>query len=406
MQGVFSRLDEHSAFAVGDVCDTRAVAFGQAFGGVGIELAGAEPRGGVTVVGPVLGSPAWHAGIAAGARILAIDGQPTGQMTLEEACRRLRGEPGTAVTLSVATSAPSPARDVSLVREILKTESVLGDQRRPDGSWEWMVAGEPGVALVRITAFGDRTAGELRQALDAIAAGTAVDTDRVAGAPQAAGDGAARGMLIIDLRGNAGGQLAAAVEVCDIFLDDGVIVSTRGRRLSGTAGDGEAATASDVRRATRGAVLPDLPMAILVDGLTAHVAEVVAACLQDQRRAIVVGSRTFGQGTVQSTMPLSDGSGVIRLTTAEYIRPSGASIHRHGNAGHDDAAWGVSPDPGGEIAPTARQFEAWQDWRRHRDRVPAKGEESPLEEPQSHAVLPRRGDPVLAKAIDAVRGRE
>ena len=409
MEGVFSRLDEHSAFVVGDRRDQLESLLDQEFGGVGLELAKPDPHGGIAVVSPVFGSPAWHAGIVAGDQILAIDGVSTLPMPLVEAFRRLRGRPGAAVLLSVASplaassvaeGADGSARDIALVREIVRTESVLGDRRHGDGTWEWMVEGEPAAATIRITNFGERTADELRRAVEAI-------TSRMTGAEEQAerGEQEPIGVLILDLRGNAGGLLSAAVEVCDIFLDDGVIVSTKGRVLGGQ-GAGDAETTGDVRRATRGAALADLPMAVLVDGLTASAAEVVAACLQDHGRAIVVGSRTFGKGTVQSILPLSDGSGLLKLTTSEYLRPSRANIHRRSDDNDSDIDWGVSPDRGCEITPTGRQIEALQAWRRIRDVVPAKGGMSGPAQSESQSSQPRRVDPVLAKAVDTLRDRD
>jgi carboxyl-terminal processing protease len=422
MEGVFSRLDEHSAFMVGDRRDQLESLLDQEFGGVGVELTRAEAHRGITVVSPVLGSPAWHAGIAAGDRILAIDGISTLQMPLEDAFRRLRGRPSTPVLLSVASplAAPAageatdgPARDIALVREAVKTESVLGDRRRQDGSWEWAIEGEPAAAIIRIANFGERTADELRRAVEAIASRMA-DAKQQGEANQqveAEQQGSSGVLLIVDLRGNAGGLLSAAVEVCDVFLDDGVIVSTKGRGLGGrgageSGASGDDAAALDVRRATRGAALGDVPMAVLVDGLTASAAEVVAACLQDHGRAIVVGNRSFGKGTVQSIMPLSDGSGLLKLTTSEYLRPSRTNIHRRSHEDESDADWGVSPDRGCEITPTGRQLEALQAWRRIRDVVPAKGGVGGPAQPESQASLPRRVDPVLAKAVDALRERD
>ncbi len=409
MEGVFSRLDEHSAFVAGDRRDELESLLDQEFGGIGVELTRAESHRGITVVSPVLGSPAWHAGIAAGDRILAIDGMSTLQMPLVEAFRRLRGKPGAPVLLSVASrrtasaedeAVDGPARDITLVREVVKTESVLGDRRRQDGSWEWMIEGEPAAAIVRITSFGERTADELNRAVEAI-------TSRLADAKQQDSSG----VLILDLRGNAGGLLSAAVDVCDVFLDDGVIVSTKGRAVGGRSGgdggpSGDDAAALDVRRATRGAALGDIPMAVLVDGLTASAAEVVAACLQDHGRAIVVGNRSFGKGTVQSIMPLSDGSGLLKLTTSEYLRPSRMNIHRRSDDDESDADWGVSPDRGCELTPTGRQIEALQAWRRIRDVVPPKGGMAAPTQPESQASQPRRVDPVLAKAVDAIRDRD
>ena len=172
----------------------------------------------------------------------------------------------------VGARAEGERRDVTLIREIIETQGVFGDRRTPAGGWDWMIEGMPGVGFVRITSFGERTASELSAALDEIAA-----TSDIRG-------------LVIDLRGNPGGLLTSAVEVCDLFLEDGVIVHTRGRRSS----DAEKASTLDARRASAGSKLPGVPAVVLVDGLTASAAEIVAACLQDAGRAKVVGSRTFG----------------------------------------------------------------------------------------------------------------
>jgi carboxyl-terminal processing protease len=388
MEGVFSQLDEHSALVTSAGRQQLEAALDQEFGGVGLELAENPASRELEVVSPVFGSPAWRAGIAPGDRLVAIDGIATRELPLAESLRRLRGAAGTPVAIVVDAAADEPngprsRRTMTLVREVLRTESVLGDRRRADGSWDWEVEGEPGTWLVRITSFGARTADELRRALDAIA-----DRRAAAGAPA--------GGLVIDLRGNAGGLLSAAVEACDLLLDDGVIVSTRGRAAS-TAGD----VAIDVRRASRGKAVADMPLAVLVDGLTASAAEVMAACLQDHGRAVVVGSRTFGKGTVQSLLPLSDGSGLVKLTTSEYLRPSRANSHRRAD---DDAAatWGVSPDAGCEIMPTGRQIELTRQWRRIRDAVAPAGRSLPAGT-ATHAALPRQADVALAVAIDRVR---
>jgi len=412
MEGVFSRLDEHSAFVTGERREQFESLLDQQFGGVGLELVeGGDPRT-ISVVSPVLSGPAWQAGIATGDQILAIDDVPTRQMKLTEVFRRLRGKPGTAVGLSIAAavaaastdnSPTAPARDVQLVREVVKTESVLGDRRRQDGSWEWAIEGEPAAAIIRIQTFGERTADEVRRAVEAIA------TQFIDGADRADEDRTGQvapphGMLIVDLRGNAGGLLTAAVDVCDIFLDDGVIVSTRGRGVHNAVQAGDDAVALDIRRATRGVALADLPMAVLVDGLTASAAEVMAACLQDHGRAIVVGSQSFGKGTVQSIQPLSDNSGLVKLTTAEYLRPSRVNIHRRNDDDFHDT-WGVRPNSGCEITPNGRQIEAVRAWRQARDVVPAKAGVVGAEPPQSHATLPRQIDLVLAAGLEALTAR-
>ena len=392
MQGVFERLDGQTGLvsaatlpgASDDAGESEAVA------GVGLELA-LDPSGTPLVSTPVAGSPAWRAGIAAGDRIVAIDGVPTAGMRLKDAVGALRGAAGTEVVVEVAPPAgDSPetrdergallgSRRVELRRETLRTETVAGDRRRADGSWDFFLEGEEGVALVRVSAFSPSTVDDLDRACAEIAA---------AGPPRA---------LILDLRGNRGGLLASAVEVCDRFLDGGVIVSTRRR-------DAEP-DRFEVRRALPGELLDAVPMVVLVDGLTASSAEVVAACLQDNRRATVVGSRTFGKGTVQSILPLSDGRSALRMTTAEYLRPSLANIHRHPH--HADAdVWGVSPDPGHEITPTAGVLEAVRAWRSRRDAIPRHpaAVHPTATADASAGALPRQVDPAVARALAAFGG--
>lgn len=390
MQGMFERLDGQTGLVPASAASGAADDAGasEAVAGVGLELA-LDPTGTPLVTTPVAGSPAWRAGIAAGDRIVAIDGAATAGMRLRDAVAALRGVAGTDVVLDVAPPAGDTpetrdergallaSRRVELRRESLRTETVAGDRRRADGSWEFSLEGEEGVALVRVSGFSPSTADDLDRACAEIAA---------AGEPRG---------LILDLRGNRGGLLAAAVDVCDRFLDEGVIVSTRRR-------DAEP-DRFEVRRALPGEVFAAVPMVVLVDGLTASSAEIVAACLQDNGRATVVGSRTFGKGTVQSILPLSDGRSALRMTTAEYLRPSLANIHRHPH--HDDAdVWGVSPDPGHEISPTAGVLETVHEWRWRRDAIPrhAAAAHVTATADASAAALPRQIDPVIGRALAAL----
>lgn len=373
VDGVVSQLDEHSAFLRGDDRVDLEAMLDQEFAGVGLELAIDERSGDPLVLAPLAGGPAARAGIVSGERIVAIDDREVRGMPLADVVRLLRGKPGESVSLRVVASAASAVdsdsaeRSVTLVRDVVKVENVLGDRRRPDGSWEWMLEGEPGVGLVRIVGFGERTAADVEAALRSIA-----------------GQAGLRG-VVLDLRGNPGGLLSAAVEVCDLLLDEGVIVSTRGRR-DPTGGESRL----EVREAQAGRLLADVPLVVLIDGLTASAAEIVAACLQDSGRAKVVGSRSYGKGTVQSILPLSDGRGLLKLTTSEYLRPGRASIHRREGDG-DDAVWGVLPDRGLEITPTAEALDRLQTWRRNRDFAVAAGRR-----------LPREVDRVLARAVDTL----
>lgn len=387
LEGMFARLDgQTSLLSAEDARSPRDAGEG-AFAGVGLEVTLDEDRR-IAVATPVVGAAAFAAGIAAGDRIVAIDGVRTSGMRLRDAVAALRGEAGTTVVVDVAPprgdaaesfderGEPAASRTVSLVRGTIRPETVWGDRRRADGSWHWSLEGEEGIALVRITGFGPGTLDELDRACAEIAA---------AGTPRG---------IVVDLRGNGTGAFAVAADVSDRFLEDGVIVSTR-RRSSRTQ-------TVDERRAAPGAVFAGVPMAVLVDGLTAGAAEIVAASLQDSGRAIVVGSRTFGRGTAHSLVPLSDGRTVLRLTTAEYLRPGGASLHRRPH--HTEADnWGVVPDDGAAITPTGSTLEAVNAWRVRRDAVPRHDAASVAsQEEASHASLPRAVDPVLARALVAL----
>jgi carboxyl-terminal processing protease len=405
MKGVFASLDEHSGFIAGDEQDELNAVLDQEFGGVGLELSTDGDR--VIVRKPIVRSPAWRAGITAGDVIESIDGATAESLGFDEIVRRLRGVPGTVVVVGVSQPAQAPPvaatldptviatmnpaktvrRELPLTRERIEVESVLGDRRLPDGSWNWWIEGEDGVAIIRIMHFGERTATEIGRALEAVAARC---------------EGKTRG-LILDLRGNGGGLLDAAIDVCDAFLEEGVIVSTR-------HGSGE----SEPRHATPGCAASDMPIVVLIDGLTASAAEIVAACLQDHGRATVVGSRSYGKGTVQSLLPLSDGSATLKLTTAEYLRPSLVPIHRSSDDGAA-STWGVSPRPEHEITPTRQQAESTRSWRETRDatvfdddrpdccaapsRATAQGGATAIVS-SPPAKRPRDADPVLARALD------
>jgi carboxyl-terminal processing protease len=379
-----SRLDEHSAYLRGSRRAELTAALDQRFAGVGLELALDKITERPVVASPIYASPAWRAGIAPGDTIVAIDGKDTRGRPLHDMVEQLRGRAGETVTLCIesptalATLDPSvrgqersSARDVVLTRELIRIESVLGDRRGSDGSWNWMLEGEPGVAYLRITTFGERTAEEFVAACRDLEAEQALR------------------LVILDLRGNPGGLVHAAVDVCDALLDEGTIVSTRGRGDAGT-------TVLHDRRATQGAYLAGVPMAVLVDGLTSSAAEIVAACLHDSGRGTVVGSRTYGKGTVQTVLSLTDGSGLLKITTAEYLRPSREPIHRHADASGDDC-WGVKPDDGFEVAPTAEVTERLRAWRRRRDAITPPGAAS---QPASESARAREVDPVIARALE------
>jgi carboxyl-terminal processing protease len=227
-------------------------------------------------------------------------------------------------------------KTVTLTREIIRVKTVLGDRRNDNGSWDYMYDKEQRIGYVRITAFGRHTGGELRRTLKELTA------QEMKG-------------LILDLRFNPGGLLSSAVEVSDLFLSKGRIVSTHGRNVN-----------EQVWNAHGRGTFGRFPMAVLVNQYSASGSEIVAACLQDHGRAVVIGQRTFGKGSVQNVIELGDGSSALKLTTAGYRRPNGKSIDRSPTATESDD-WGVHPNEGFEVVLSRAESRELFRMRRARD---------------------------------------
>ena len=289
LKGMLNRLDPHSDYLEErEYRDLVATTSGQ-FGGVGIEISVED--GVPQVITAIDGTPAAGAGIEPGDRIIKADGQPTVGMDIEEVVRRLRGSPGTPVVLTIARANRAPF-EVPITRAVIRVESVKSELK-------------PGrIGYVRVSTFDDNTPAELRKAIARMR-------------QQAGGNFAG---FVLDLRNDAGGLLDAAIDVAGDFLDRGIVVSTRGREPD----ENRVFTA-----ASRGDLIRGVPMAVLINGASASASEIVAGALQDNRRATLIGTRSFGKGSVQSIIPI-DGYGALRLTTALYYTPSGASIQGSG----------------------------------------------------------------------------
>lgn len=289
--GMLSSLDPHSAYmSPEDFRDLEEETSGS-FSGIGIEI---SIRDGIlTAVAPIEGSPADREGIQPGDQILRINGELTKTMSLLDAVKKLRGEKGTSVTITVYRESWKNTWDLTLIREAIPLHSVKTMEL------------EPGFFSIRISNFQATTTRDVRNAFDSIRNKPPI-----------------RG-IILDLRNNPGGLLDQAVKIADIFLDQGIIVSTRGRNTEEQM----------VFRAHDNGDWNDFPMVVLVNSGSASGSEIVAGALQDHKRAIILGTQTFGKGSVQTILPLPDGSG-IRLTTAKYYTPSGVSIQ----------ATGITPD--------------------------------------------------------------
>jgi carboxyl-terminal processing protease len=341
MGGMIGKLDEHSAYISPADLQGFEETIDQQFSGVGMSVTLEPQTKQLMVLGPLVGSPAYKAGVRAGDRLLRINGDSSQGMSLQDAVQLLRGKAGEPVTLVVLHEGETKPTEMKIVRAVIHVDSVLGDRRNADGSWNFFLEGHQRLGYVRISSFTDATAGELERALDALARHDA------------------RG-LVLDLRDDPGGYLSAAVDVCDLLIAAGVIVTTRGR-------DGrieQSHVASGKGRFT------DLPLAVLVNQQSASAAEIVAACLEDHHRAVIVGQRSYGKGTVQQIIDLEKNCGALKLTTASYWRPSGKNIQRPPNAGAD-ADWGVSPDPAGKMELSPEEQNRWRAWRAERDQPPS-----------------------------------
>ncbi|MFC1806596.1 S41 family peptidase [Planctomycetota bacterium] len=302
-KGMLAELDPYSQFMAREDVEQYAIDTVGEFGGLGIEITLDEKRV-LMVITPIEDTPAMRSGILAGDRIVEIEGKSTYNMTLTDAIKVLRGKPGSKVALTVVHQSTSKREKVTVTRDIIKVKSVRAVQ---------MVDGDAKVGYVRLSRFQKTTAEELREAVQ-----------------QLLGQGMKA--LVLDLRRNPGGLLDSTVAVADQFLEGGLIVSTKGR-----------AKGTDHRfEARKQGTFPSFPLAVLVSGYTATGAEIVAGAIQDHRRGVIVGVRTFGKGTVQSILPIGDGC-KLRLTTAKYHTPAGRVIHRDLNAKESDP-WGIMPD--------------------------------------------------------------
>ena len=375
MNGMVEKLDRYSNYIGPDDYSALQASLQQKFGGIGIMVDGPPRVERLRVVSPLVGTPAYRAGIQAGDVILSIDGTSTEGVTLEQAVVMMRGEKGTEVRLQVLHPGSTEPVEVAVRRDTIQTESVKGDTHGEDDSWNFVLESNPHIGYVRITTFGDRTTGELSTALEQIR------NRDVTG-------------LILDLRGCPGGLLTTAVEACDLFLEQGRIVSTRERDQG-----------RDVSDASRGTEFPlDLPMVVLIDRNSASAAEIVAACLKDQQRAAVCGQRSWGKGSVQNIIELDDGRSALKLTTATYFRPNGKNIHRaiRDYKEEDPEEWGVKPSEGLRVSLTDEQLAAVFQARRNRDvvtnRTASPSSETPVQPGEEPVV-----DLQLQKALEFLR---
>lgn len=350
MNGMVQQLDPYSNFISPEEFRQFEESLEQEFGGIGIVVELNPKTNRLTVMSPLVGTPAHKAGLRSGDTILKINDTSTEEMQLKDSVTLMRGKAGTPVQLVILHAGDKEPTDYTIKRAIIPIDSVLGDRRKADGTWDFHLEQNRRIGYVRLITFGEHTVKELEKAL-------AFPGEEVDG-------------LILDLRDNAGGLLTSAVGTCDMFLDEGRIVSTRGRggviKATYDAGPGEPAFDKQI------------PMVVLVNGFSASASEIVAACLQDHHRAVIIGQRTWGKGTVQNVIRLEGGKSAVKLTTASYWRPSEKNIHRSKEAKEEDD-WGVRPDTGFDVVLTDADARKAAKLRRERDLYPI-GTSPPKEE--------------------------
>lgn len=340
VRGMLSRLDPYSDYISPEDLTHFTEAVEQEFGGIGIQVRWDPEKREIEVTAPLPGSPAYQAGIHAGDRVVQIEGKPVTEFPmdreLQTAVQMLKGDAGVDVTIGIKHVGSEDIEQITLTRAIIQLDTVLGDTRNSDGTWNYMLDNEKKIGYIRLTHFTRRSPEEMRKALQLLK-----DQGMQA--------------LILDLRYNPGGLLTAAVEIADMFVEDGVIVSTDGRNSRERSW-----------YAKKFGTYSDFPMAVLINRLSASASEILSACLQDHERAVVVGERSWGKGSVQNVIELEGGDSALKLTTASYHRPSGKNIHRFPGATEADE-WGVSPNDGFLVAFSNQETEQYQKYRRERD---------------------------------------
>ena len=375
IHGVLTKLDPYSNYINPDDMGQFKTSVENQFGGIGIQIDVRGER--IVVMSPLVGSPAYRAGMQSGDIIVEIEGKSTDEIrSPDDAVARLKGEPGTKVSLTTVRPRSGQRRTFTIEREIIHLETVLGDERKSDDSWDFMIDHERKIGYIRITGFGRETEHDLVHALDEL------KSQNVRG-------------LILDLRFNPGGLLTSAIAVADLFVASGKIVSTEGRNVTPRSWD-----------AQQEGTYEGFPMAILVNRYSASASEIVSACLQDHHRAVVIGERTWGKGSVQNVIELEDGKSALKLTTAGYQRPNGKNIHRFPDAKESDD-WGVVPDAGYDMRLDDPELLQLMTNRQDRDilQVNHHGNGTIAEEKPADSSVDKPGQPEKAPAAAAGDGK-
>ncbi len=365
VQGMLAKLDPYSNYISPDDLASFEQDVQQEFGGIGIQVHFDPDHREIVVMTPLPGTPAYKAGVRAGDRIISIEGQNVSEFEvgkeLATAVKLLKGPAGAKVTITVKHEPEDPLEGAAVTetntddvaedepvevksliekleieRDVIKVATVMGDRYNADGTWDFMIDDDKKIGYIRLSHFSRNSASELQAALKQL------KKEGMQG-------------LILDLRWNPGGLLTSATEISDLFVESGKIVSTKGRN-----------TQERTWRAKKRGTFSDFPMAVLINRFSASASEIVSACLQDHGRAVIIGERSWGKGSVQNIIELEDGDSALKLTTASYHRPSGKNIHRFPKAKAEDE-WGVMPDDGYKVEFSTKEMIEYRKYRSERD---------------------------------------
>ena len=336
IKGMLQKLDPYSTYIAPKDLERFNRSVEQKFGGIGVQVRIDPITRRLTVMTPLPGTPAYRAGVRPGDTIMEIEGISTKGFTINDAVKLLKGDPGEPVTIGIRHAGSTKIVRIKLVRAIIKVATVMGDHYHSDGTWEFMIDKKNKIGYIRLTHFSRRSTREMRVALETLKK---------------------QGMkgLILDLRFNPGGLLSQAISIADLFIESGRIVSTKGKN-----------TPERVWDATKTGTYSGFPMAVLINRYSASASEILSACLQDHKRAAVVGERSWGKGSVQNIINIRGSASALKLTTASYHRPSGKNIHRFRGA-KDSDEWGVMPDKNKRVRFSDLDMQRYLDYRRDRD---------------------------------------
>ena len=353
-KGMLAELDPYSQFMTRQDIEQLTIDTEGEFGGLGIEITLDQNRI-LTVITPIEDTPAMRSGVLPGDKIVEVEGKSTYNMTLLDAVQVLRGKPGSKVTITVLHQGTNQREEIVITRDVIKVKSIRAVT---------LVDEAAKIGYVRMSNFQKTTPEELDAAVRDL-------------------QGQGMKAMVLDLRRNPGGLLDSAVDVCDRFIGEGLIVSTKGR-AGGTEHRFEA---------HKPGTYPHFPLAVLVSGYSASGSEIVAGAIQDHHRGILVGTRTFGKGSVQTILPINDGA-KLRLTTAKYYTPSGRMIHRDLDA-KPDGPWGIQPDI--EVKTTYEQelglLKHWQ-----AQRIELENKNNGPEPPKPEPTAPPKPEPTAPPA--------